>query len=104
MNQAAVSSGIPGLDEVLQGLRLGDNVVLQVDDLEDYRHFVEPYVSRAVSDGRKCVYLRFAPHDPVVEPRAGLDVVEVNPRPGFDLFSAKVHQIIEENGRGKKGE
>lgn len=100
MNQAAVSSGIPGLDEVLQGLRLGDNVVLQVDDLEDYRHFVEPYVSRAVSDGRKCVYLRFAPHDPVVEPRAGLDVVEVNPRPGFDLFSAKVHQIIEENGRG----
>ena len=34
------STGLPGLDEVLNGLRLGDNVVWQVDEIEDYRHFV----------------------------------------------------------------
>ena len=30
-----VSSGLPALDQVLQGLRLGDNGVWQVDCLEE---------------------------------------------------------------------
>lgn len=31
-----VSTGINGLDEILNYLRMGDNVVLQVDDIADY--------------------------------------------------------------------
>jgi len=56
-----IPTGIPALDEVLQGLRLGDNVVWQVDDLDDYLHLVRPFAERAMADGRKCVYIRFAP-------------------------------------------
>ena len=67
-----IPTGIPALDEVLQGLRLGDNVVWQVDDLDDYLHLVRPFAERAMADGRKCVYIRFAPHEPVLEPRGGL--------------------------------
>lgn|GEM_PF-4644044 len=37
METSAVGSGIQALDEVLQGLRPGDNVVREVDLLEDYR-------------------------------------------------------------------
>jgi len=94
-----VNSGIKGLDEAIQGLRLGDNVVWQIDDLPDYRFFVEPFVERAIRDGRKCVYIRFAPHPPVLQPRPGLDVVEVDPGQGFDYFSRQVNKIIEERGR-----
>ena len=72
------------LDEVLHGLRPGDNVVWQVDNLEDYRFFVEPFAEEAIAEGRDCVYLRFAPHPPVLQPQPGLTVIEVDPSPGFD--------------------
>ncbi|MEN6581794.1 MAG: PEP/pyruvate-binding domain-containing protein [Armatimonadota bacterium] len=99
MELSAVSSGIGALDDVIQGLRLGDNVVFQVDDLEDYTYFVKPFVERALKDGRRVVYLRFAPHPPVLEPWQGIEVVEVDPSPGFDYFSREVHLIIEQHGR-----
>jgi hypothetical protein len=86
------------LDEVLHGLRPGDNVVWQVDNLEDYRFFVEPFAEEAIAEGRDCVYLRFAPHPPVLQPRPGLTFIEVDPSPGFDYFSREVHRIIEERG------
>ena len=99
MDSRKVKSGIIALDEVLQGLELGDNVVWQVDQLDDYRYFVEPFLNQALKDKRKCVYLRFAPHEAVVKPRPGLDIILLDPSPGFDVFSSQVHKIIEEQGR-----
>ncbi|PKN59562.1 MAG: phosphoenolpyruvate synthase, partial [Deltaproteobacteria bacterium HGW-Deltaproteobacteria-11] len=74
-------------------------MVWQIDDLVDYAFFVEPFVERATGEGRKCVYLRFAPHPPVLEHRPGLEVVELDPGEGFDCFSRDVHRIIEERGK-----
>jgi len=42
------------------------------------------------------VYLRFAPHPPIIGARPGLIIKEVNPGNGFDFFSTEVHQMIEE--------
>ena len=99
MDPRYVLSGTPGFDEVVHGLRLGDNVVWQVEDLHDYMGFAEPFIGQAVADGRRCVYMRFAPHAPVLEPRDEVAVVEVDPGQGFDLFSSRVHDIIDEQGR-----
>lgn len=93
-----VSSGISALDDVLNGLRYGDNVVFQVDSLSDYLFFTEPLVKRAIEENRKCIYIRFASHSPVVEKQPGVEIVEVNFGQGFDQFSRAVHNIIEENG------
>ncbi|MCX8035672.1 MAG: phosphoenolpyruvate synthase [Candidatus Sumerlaeia bacterium] len=95
-----VQSGIPAFDEVVQNLRLGDNVVWQVDQLQDYVYFAGPFARQAIRDGRPCVYLRFAPHPPVLQPQPGLDLIELNPAEGFDPFSAAVHKIIRDRGRG----
>jgi pyruvate,water dikinase len=92
-------SGLLGLDEVLEGIRLGDNVVWQVDTLEDYRSFAKPFAEEAVAQGRRLVYLRFAPHEPVLEPLSGAQIIELDPSPGFDCFTREVHQIIETQGR-----
>ena len=92
-------SGIAALDSLVQGLRLGDNVVFQVERLDDYLSFARPFARQAVRDGRRCVYLRFAPHPPVLRPEDGFDIIEVDPAPGFDAFSGAVHRIIEERGR-----
>jgi len=99
MQPTPVHSGIPYLDEVLQGLRLGDNVVWQVDELEDYLYFVRPFANQAVVDGRRCVYIRFAPHIPVLDENPRIEVVNLDPSPGFDYFSGEVHRVIEERGR-----
>jgi pyruvate,water dikinase len=99
MHECCVYSGIPALDEVLQGIRLGDNVVWQVDGLDDYLHFVRPFAEQALADGRRLVYLRFAEHEPVLEPRGGLETIVLDPSPGFDSFSGEVHSIIAERGK-----
>ena len=50
-----VTSGLSALDQVLQGLRLGDNVVWHVNSVEDYQAFVEPYCAKAVAAGGRVV-------------------------------------------------
>ena len=47
-----VLSGIPGLDDLLDYIRMGDNVVWQVTDLEEFRYFMEPFVEQAIRDKR----------------------------------------------------
>jgi pyruvate,water dikinase len=93
-----INSGIPYLDELLQGLRLGDNVVWQVDRLEDYPYFAKAFAEQAIRDSYPCVYLRFAPHPAILEPRSGLTIIKIDPAPGFDYFTKEVHRIIEERG------
>ncbi len=95
-----ISSGLDSLDQVLQGLRLGDNVVWQVDRLEDYIHFAEPFARQSISDGRRMIYFRFAPHPPILRAREELETIEVSPHAGFDAFSGQLNQIIEKGGRG----
>jgi pyruvate,water dikinase len=94
-----ISSGFAPLDELLQQLRLGDNVVWQVDRLEDYPYFARAFANQAVQDGSRCIYLRFAPHPMVLEPSPGLTITEINPALGFDYFSTEVHKVIEGYGR-----
>jgi hypothetical protein len=93
-------SGDADLDATIQGLRLGDNVVWQVDALEDYAHYARLFAARAIQEGMPCVYMRFAPHAPLLEPHPALQVFTVDPGSGFDVFSAQVHRLIEQSGLG----
>jgi hypothetical protein len=98
MATSEVPSGIKALDEVLQGIRLGDNVVWQVDRLEDYRYFAVPFAEAAIAAHRRIVYLRFASHPPVLAPQPGLETIELDPSLGFDYFTREVHLLIEAHG------
>jgi pyruvate, water dikinase len=93
-----VGSGIQSLDDLLQGIRPGDNVVWQIDNLDDYVSFAGPFADRSIADGLNCIYIRFAGHPPVLKPRDGLSIIKLDPSPGFDYFSAAIHRIIEQNG------
>ena len=99
ITKKTIASGLAPLDELLKGLRLGDNIVWQVDLLEDYSYFVDSFAEQVIRDGFDCVYLRFSPRPPVLKPRPGLTIIEVDPSPGFDYFSGEVHRIIEERGK-----
>jgi len=93
-----VSSGIESLDRMVDGLRTGDNVVLQVDNIDDYRLFVTPFVHRALSERRKVVYLRFAGHRPLIENEPGVITHTLDAYSGFETFSTQAYHLITEEG------
>jgi len=96
----SISTGLKGLDEILCNLRKGDNVVWQVDNIEDYRYFVTPYVNKAIQSGRKIVYMRFAQHKPLIENQPNVTVYQLDATSGFETFSMQIHSIISREGLG----
>jgi len=92
------STGLKGLDGILFGLNKGDNVVWQVDGIEDYSHFVMPYVNKSLEDKRNVVYMRFAQHRPLIENRPDVRVYRLDAKGGFEGFSTQVHTIISREG------
>ncbi|MBP2029515.1 hypothetical protein J2755_000435 [Methanohalophilus levihalophilus] len=93
-----ISSGVGQLDEILHYFRLGDNVVWKIEELDDYRHFANKFVQKGLDAGYKCVYIRFAPHEPILQDTENVEIVTINPSPGFDYFSSQVHHTIEKYG------
>ena len=116
-----VKSGIPGLDEALDNIRLGDNVVWNVTNLNEFSYFVNPYVKQAKEDNRNLIYIRFANHSPLIEmseedfklleieqnnpdtefcmiERDGIKIYLVDPYKQFETFTLEVHRIIEKEG------
>ena len=94
-----VCSGIPQMDEQFDNIRLGDNVVWRVDKLDDFMLFAIPYVEQAIEDGRNLIYVRFASHEPLFQPREGLKIVNVELSHRFETFTVDIHEIIEKEGR-----
>ena len=94
-----VSTGINGLNEILGYLQMGDNVVLQVDSVEDYKKFVDPYVETALARNQRLVYMRFANHPALLETNKQIKVYKLNANKGFESFSTQVHNIVRDEGR-----
>ena len=94
------STGLPGLDRVFTGILPGDNIVWQVDAVEDYVPFVRPFVRHAIAGGKRLVYFRFARHPELVPRGIGAEIHVLRPDVGFETFTAQIHKVIEEAGRG----
>lgn len=94
-----VCSGLVGFDQMIDHLRLGDNVVWQVDSVADYRTVVEPYLAQGKLDGRNLVYIRFGSHEPLVQDSQNVKIYEINARKGFESFAMAIHDLIELEGR-----
>ncbi|MCR5027071.1 MAG: PEP/pyruvate-binding domain-containing protein [Methanobrevibacter sp.] len=116
-----VKSGIEQLDETLDNIRLGDNVVWQVSNLDEFSYFVNPYVKQALEDGRNLIYINFGQHEPLIPmcdedfeeleaernnpdnefamiERNGIKIYKVDPMEQFESFTLEVHNIITKEG------
>ena len=93
-----VSTGLSGFDQVIDMLRMGDNVVWQVGSMLEYQSVVNPFVERAKEDGRRVVYFRFGDHRPLLKESDVDCVYTLGSAEGFERFATKVHQIIEQEG------
>ncbi len=93
-----IKSGIESMDLILDHIRLGDNVVIQVSSLRDFSRVVEPFVAQAVKDHRNMIYIRFSNHEPLLTPREGLKIYELDASKGFETFTVTLHEIIAKEG------
>lgn len=94
-----VSTGMAGFDKTIDMLRMGDNVVWQIDKIEDYLEVLGPYIRQSRKDGRRIVYFRFGSHPPVVEEADDIQVYHVDAGQGFEQFATTIHQIVEKEGK-----
>ena len=94
-----IQSGLPEMDRAFDSIRLGDNVVLQVGSLEEFKLFAVPFARQAAADGRRLLYIRFASHPPLIEDIPGLEVRTVELSHQFETFTMEIRRIIEEAGR-----
>ena len=92
-------SGIPEMDEALQYIRLGDNVVWQVPSLDVFRYVARRFAQQAIEDGRNLIYIRFAAHEPILAPQEGLKIEHVALSHRFEDFTVQIHNLIEREGR-----
>ncbi len=100
MNNIEPSTGIKSLDEVLNGIRFGDNIVWQVNTIEDYISLVLPYCQYAKKNDKKIIYFRFAEHKELISAQEkNVIIYRLNPREGFEQFITEVHKIIEQTGK-----
>ncbi|TGE33555.1 PEP/pyruvate-binding domain-containing protein [Desulfosporosinus sp. Sb-LF] len=94
-----VSTGFNTLDHVIQHLRMGDNVVFQVKDIEVYKRFVNAFIEQKTSSHRKIIYIRFAQHAPLIANIATVEIFSVDAENGFEEFCSQIHEKITQEGR-----
>jgi pyruvate, water dikinase len=94
------TTGWDALDVVMGGIQPGDNIVWGVDQIREYRKLVLPYEAAAREAGRRRIYFRFAPHEPLLGPENGVEVHQVDPFKSFEGFVRSVHIVIEDCGPG----
>lgn len=94
-----ISTGLKGFDAVIDHLRLGDNVVWQVDSIDCYKEMVNHFVKQALTDHRKLVYVRFGSHEPLLETMNELYVYTIDAAKGFESFATEIHNLVTEMGK-----
>ena len=94
-----IKSGIPEFDSAIDSIRLGDNVVWRVSNLDEFKLFMEPYIRQAIEDERNIIYLRFASHEPLLSYCPEIKTIEVPLTHRFENFTVDIHNIIEREGR-----
>jgi len=94
------STGLRGLDNILKGIITGDNIVWQINSIDEYKCFVEPYAQFAHKSGKELIYFRFARHEPLLTEDQHTRIYKLDPDIGFETFLNEIHQVIKQTGRG----
>ena len=93
------ASGSDGFDRMVDWIRLGDNVVWQIDDIEGYSRLALDFARKSAADGHVTAYIRFGRHAAIIpEGEPGVLRYDLDANIGFEQFTGRVHQIITDLG------
>jgi len=93
-----LSTGMPIIDQLIDGLRWGDNVVWQVTTSLEYSWLVSPFVQEAAKKGVNIIYMHFDAYEiPGTSPHC--KVITIDRNQGFDYFYRFVREVMESTGK-----
>ncbi len=95
-----VKTGLPGLDNILQDVRQGENIVWQIVDEDDYTYFAQRFAKQGIHEGRSVLYFRFSTGPRAVKEQEGLETVNMDMDAGFEDFTLDISRIIEKQEPG----
>lgn len=93
-------SGLPALDQCIDSLIPGDNVVFRFDGIDLYARVCAALRDSCKQAGTDLHYFRFAGHEPLVTAEDNVVVHEVDPSDGFERVISEIHDVIRETGTG----
>ena len=93
-NSSDYSTGIETLDEILQMILPGDNLVWQIDSIKEYQTFVCAFAEEAAKRKKKLVYFRFAGHPSLLPSDKSYMVKHIDPTLGFERFTIEILKVI----------
>ena len=99
-NGSNFSTGLLGLDKVIRGLKTKENVVWRIDNVEDYKPFVNVFCKHAHEKKQKVVYFRFAQHIKLLHDNNSVKYIQLHPQNGFEMFINEIFNVIENTGNG----
>lgn len=89
-----ISTGLVDLDQLLNGLRYGDNVVWRVDDIKEYQFYVKHLATYHKKNDLDTYYFRFSDHPPLLKSEMKVKVIELDPLLGFEHFIIAIIKTI----------
>ena len=97
----SVSTGMKGFDKAIDMLRLGDNVVWQINSIKEYKHLVKYYIEQLKANNDPIIYIKFDGNESVIDELEGVTVYEIPLEMGFEKCTTTIHNIITKEGRDK---
>ncbi|MBC2722563.1 PEP/pyruvate-binding domain-containing protein [Desulfosporosinus sp.] len=98
-NSQKASTGFTALDDVIQHLRMGDNVVFQVRDIDVYKRFVKSFIEENKVNAKKIIYICFTQNAPLIKTMDEVEVFSVDANNGFEEFCFQIHEKITQEGQ-----
>jgi hypothetical protein len=95
-----VNSGLSGLDQKLDYIRMGENVVFRVKHIAYFSYFAEHFLEQMEREHRVVHYISLEKELPFAVEEEYVQVHSMDPSVGFELFTLGVHDIIEQAGEG----
>ncbi|GAK59256.1 pyruvate phosphate dikinase PEP/pyruvate-binding [Candidatus Vecturithrix granuli] len=96
----AFSTGIPALDDMLQDVHPGDNIVFQADNSRDVLPFIHRFCQYAQHTGKPLVYFRFADHPSFLPEGFEAVCYQLHPQESFEQFISEILETIKQHGKG----
>lgn len=98
--QEKLNSGLTGLDQKLDHIRMGENVVFRVKHISYFSFFAERFLRRMEREKKTVHYIALDKLPSFAQEGSCLIIHQMDPSVGFELFTLGVHDIIEQAGRG----
>lgn len=93
-----ITTGTPVIDELIDSLRWGDNVVWRVTNTLEYSWLVRSFVESAVKNGIDIIYVHFDEYAIPGIPE-NCKTVNIDPSQRFDYFYHFVQELMESSGK-----